>query len=74
MVHLYMLVSLIMFYVLVFILSLFNIHIIKGDELIYILLVMIIGILIYIAETLDEKKNEKKKNEPRTIDITDDAS
>ncbi|MGM1020162.1 MAG: hypothetical protein ACQEXV_06350 [Bacillota bacterium] len=74
MLYLYMIVSLIVFYVLVFILSLFNIHIIKGDELIYILLVMIIGILIYIAETLDEKKNEKKKNEPRTIDITDDAS
>lgn len=60
MVYLYMFVSLIVFYVLVFILSLFNIHVIKGDEQISILLVMIIGILIYIAETLDEKNNKKE--------------
>lgn len=55
MVYLYMLVGLIVFYVVVFILSLFNIHIIKGDETIYILLVLIIGILLYNSENKKEK-------------------
>lgn len=55
MVYLYMLVSLIVFYLVVFILSLFNIHIIKGDETTYILLVLIIGILLHNSEN---KKNK----------------
>lgn len=55
MVYLYMLISLIVFNVVVFILSLFNIHIIKGDETVYILLVLIIGILLHNSEN---KKNK----------------
>lgn len=51
MVYLYMFISLIVFYVVVFILSLFTIHVIKGDETTYILLVLIIGILLHNSET-----------------------
>ncbi len=56
MVYLYMFLSIVIFYVVGFILSLFNMHVIVGDETIYLLLVIIIGVLVYIAETLDEKK------------------
>jgi len=56
MVYLYMFLSIVVFYAVGFVLSLFNINVIAGDETIYILLVLIIGVLVYIAETLNEKK------------------
>lgn len=61
MVYLYMFLGVVGYYALIFILTSLDRIVFKGDEALYVLLSMIIGILVYIAETLDEKNNKKRK-------------
>lgn len=55
MIFVYMIAAVISFYVLHFLLSLFNVHLLdNGLETVYLLLTVIIGILVYIASLLQQ--------------------